>query len=73
MVPLNELTGTGEPFIRTEKHERDFQRLKKRLTTALILALSNGTEGFSIYNDVSHQGLGCILMQHGKVFAYASQ
>ncbi|RVW31995.1 Transposon Tf2-12 polyprotein [Vitis vinifera] len=29
--------------------------------------------GFVVYSDVSHQGLGCVLMQHGKVVAYASR
>jgi hypothetical protein len=27
---------------------------------------------FSIYCDVSGQGLGCVLMQDGRVVAYAS-
>ena len=26
-----------------------------------------------IYSDASHKGLGCVLMQHGKVIAYASR
>ena len=26
-----------------------------------------------VYSDVSRQGLGCVLMQHGKVVAYASR
>jgi len=25
-----------------------------------------------VYSDASRQGLGCVLMQHGKVVAYAS-
>ncbi|RVW77095.1 Transposon Ty3-I Gag-Pol polyprotein [Vitis vinifera] len=29
--------------------------------------------GFVVYSDASHQGLGCVLMQHGKVVAYASR
>ncbi|RVW15017.1 Transposon Tf2-12 polyprotein [Vitis vinifera] len=28
---------------------------------------------FVVYSDVSRQGLGCVLMQHGKVVAYASR
>ncbi|MGI4673420.1 Ty3/Gypsy family RNase HI domain-containing protein [Klebsiella pneumoniae] len=26
-----------------------------------------------MYSDASHKGLGCVLMQHGKVIAYASR
>ena len=26
-----------------------------------------------VYSDASHQDLGCVLMQHGKVVAYASR
>ena len=28
--------------------------------------------GFIIYSDASRKRLGCVLMQHGKVIAYAS-
>ncbi|GFS33112.1 hypothetical protein Acr_00g0026380 [Actinidia rufa] len=35
--------------------------------------LPSGTDGFTIYSDASHRGLGCILMQHGKVIAYTSR
>ena len=37
------------------------------------MALPQGTEGFVIYSDASRQGLGCVLMQHGRVIAYASR
>jgi hypothetical protein len=30
-------------------------------------------KGFDVYYDVSQQGLGCVLMQEGKVVAYASR
>ena len=26
-----------------------------------------------MYSDASHQGLGCVLMQHGRVVAYTSR
>nr|GFC93816.1 putative reverse transcriptase domain-containing protein [Tanacetum cinerariifolium] len=29
--------------------------------------------GFQIYSDASKKGLGCVLMQHGKVIAYSSR
>jgi hypothetical protein len=30
-------------------------------------------KGFDVYCDASWQGLGCVLMQEGKVVAYASR
>jgi hypothetical protein len=47
--------------------------LKKRLITAPILILPSGTEGFVVYSDASRKGLGCVLIQHGKVVAYTSR
>ncbi|KAL2471422.1 putative reverse transcriptase domain-containing protein [Abeliophyllum distichum] len=37
------------------------------LTSAHILTIPNGNEGFTIYSDTSKHGLGCVLMQHGKL------
>ena len=43
------------------------------MTTAPILAILEGTEGFMIYSDASKMGLGAVLMKHNKVIAYASR
>ncbi|RVW90715.1 hypothetical protein CK203_046458 [Vitis vinifera] len=32
-----------------------------------------GSRGFVVYSDASHEGLGCVLTEHGKVVAYASR
>jgi hypothetical protein len=48
-----------------------FQELKKRLTTAPILVMPDMEKAFSIYCDASGQVLGCVLMQPGRVVAYA--
>nr|GEV57809.1 hypothetical protein [Tanacetum cinerariifolium] len=50
-----------------------FEKLKKRLVSAPILTLPSGSGGFHIYSDALKKGLGCVLMQHGKVIAYASR
>ena len=42
------------------------------MTTAPILTLSEGSDGYVIYCDASRVGLGCVLMQRGKVIAFAS-
>ena len=39
--------------------------------TAPVLTLPDEKGNFMIYSDASHKGLGCVLMQHGKVIAYA--
>ena len=36
-----------------------------------MLTIPSGTGGFVIYSDASQKGLGCVLMQNGKVVAYA--
>ncbi|WMV24793.1 hypothetical protein MTR67_018178, partial [Solanum verrucosum] len=57
----------------SEACEKLFQELKDRLTSASVLTLSEGTNGFVVYCDASRVGLGYVLMQSGKVIAYASR
>ncbi|GJW84981.1 putative reverse transcriptase domain-containing protein [Tanacetum coccineum] len=45
----------------------------KKLCSAPILALPEGSEDFVVYCDASHKGLGAVLMQREKVIAYASR
>ncbi|KAA0060385.1 ty3-gypsy retrotransposon protein [Cucumis melo var. makuwa] len=51
---------------------RSFQELKQKLVSAPVLIVPDGSGSFVIYSDASKKGLGCILMQQGKVVAYAS-
>ncbi|GKA12485.1 putative reverse transcriptase domain-containing protein [Tanacetum coccineum] len=44
-----------------------------KLCNAPVLALPDGPEDFVVYCDASGIGLGCVLMQRGKVIAYASR
>ncbi|WVZ89942.1 hypothetical protein U9M48_036287 [Paspalum notatum var. saurae] len=50
-----------------------FQTLKKLLTSAPVLAQSDVTKPFDVYCDASGNGLGCVLIQEGRVIAYASR
>ena len=72
-TPLTKLTRKNEKFIWNEKCEESFQELKRRLTTAPVLVLPDDQGNFVIYSDASYKGLGCVLMQHDKVIAYASR
>jgi hypothetical protein len=40
---------------------------------APILSLLESGKRFTVYTDASHIGLGCVLMQDGKVIAYGSR
>ncbi|GKE13001.1 putative reverse transcriptase domain-containing protein [Tanacetum coccineum] len=53
--------------------ELAFQTLKDKLCNAPVLALPDRPEGFVVYGDTSGLGLDCVLMQRGKVIAYASR
>ncbi|GJX86506.1 putative reverse transcriptase domain-containing protein [Tanacetum coccineum] len=56
-----------------EEQELAFQTLKDKLCNAPVLALPDGPEYFMVYCDASRIRLGCMLMQRGKVIAYASR
>ncbi|GJZ74458.1 putative reverse transcriptase domain-containing protein [Tanacetum coccineum] len=56
-----------------EEQELAFQTLKDKLCNAPVLALLDGPEDFVVYCDASGIGLGCVLMQRGKVIAYTSR
>ena len=53
--------------------ERAFQELKRRLTSAPILIVLEKGHRYTMYCDASKDGLGCVLMQSGKVVAYGSK
>ena len=72
-TPLTQLTRKGTPFVWSPACEDSFQNLKQRLVTAPVLTVPDGSGSFVIYSDASKKGLGCVLMQKGKVVAYASR
>ncbi|WP_369294444.1 ribonuclease H family protein, partial [Klebsiella pneumoniae] len=47
--------------------------MKKRLTSAPVLVIPDNSGGFAVYCDALHQGLGCVLMHHGRVIASGSK
>ncbi|GJW83313.1 putative reverse transcriptase domain-containing protein [Tanacetum coccineum] len=54
-----------------EEQELAFQSLKDKLCDGPVLALPGGPKDFVVYCDAFGIGLGCVLMQRGKVIAYA--
>ena len=72
-APLTRLTRKGIKFMWSEACEKSFQELKTRLTTALVLIILERGLNYTVYCDASRDGLGCVLMQEGKVMAYGSR
>src|SRR3954463_8838417 len=71
--PMTELLKKDKKFAWSEGCELSFQELKKRLVTAPVLCMPDLEKDFQVYCDASHHGLGAVLMQEGKVVAYASR
>ncbi|GJS07861.1 putative nucleotidyltransferase, ribonuclease H [Tanacetum coccineum] len=69
--PLTSLTQKNQKYVWGVEQEEAFQTLKNNLCDAPILMLPDGVEDFVVYYDASNQGLGCVLMQRGKVIDYA--
>ncbi|WVZ70557.1 LOW QUALITY PROTEIN: hypothetical protein U9M48_019216 [Paspalum notatum var. saurae] len=65
--PMTSLLEKGVPFIWTKERQAAFDELKKRLTTAPVLTLPDLTKSFTVYCNASKEGLGCVLMQEGKM------
>ena len=72
MKPLTSLLEKGKEFVWSDECQASFEELRRRLTTAPVLAMSDIHKSFDIYCDASRQGLGCMLIQEGHVIAYAS-
>ena len=70
---MTHLTQKGVKFEWDLNCERSFQELKKRLTSAPVLIIPERDRGYTVYCDASREGLGCVLMQDGKVVAYGSR
>jgi len=70
--PMTSLLQKDHKFASTEECEVAFRTLQKLLTTAPILAQPDIEKTFDVFCDASRNGLGCVLMQEGRVIAYAS-
>nr|GFB66008.1 putative reverse transcriptase domain-containing protein [Tanacetum cinerariifolium] len=70
--PLSKLTQKNKPFVWGNNEKEEFQTLKRKLCSAPILSLPEGSEDFVVYCDASLRGFRVVLMQRKKVIAYAS-
>jgi hypothetical protein len=71
--PMTELLKKGLKFVWSEACEKAFHTLRQHLTSALVLVQPYNSKPFEVFCDASGTGLGCVLMQEGRVIAYASR
>ena len=70
---MTRLTRNEVKFDWDDRCDEAFQELKRRLTSAPILIVPDRGQGYTVYCDASRAGLGCVLMQSGRVVAYGSR
>jgi hypothetical protein len=71
--PITELLKNHVKFVWSFECNKAFEELKKLMTTSPVLAQPNIEKVFDVYCDALGIGIGCVLMQEGRVIAYASR
>lgn len=70
--PITKLLKNNVKFNWTSECNEAFERLKKLLITAPVLAQPDIEKSCDVYCDASGTCIRCVLMQEGRVIAYAS-
>jgi hypothetical protein len=65
--PITELLKNNVKFVWSPECKKAFPTLKKLLTTAPVLAQLDIEKPFDVYCDASGTGIGCVLMQEGRL------
>ena len=72
-APMTRLLQKNVKFEWSEKCQASFENLKAFFTEAPVLTQPTYGKEYVIFSDASLNGLGCVLIQEGKVVAYASR
>ncbi|KAA3466044.1 DNA/RNA polymerases superfamily protein [Gossypium australe] len=65
--PMTKLLQKNVQFVWSNECHQSFDQLKRMLTEALVLTQPKFGKEFVVYNDALFSGLGCVLMQAGKL------
>ena len=63
MSPIHELNKANKPFAWTERADRAFQKIKKRLSSPPVISFPGFSRMFTLNTDASDVACGAILMQ----------
>ncbi|KAJ8751348.1 hypothetical protein K2173_016539 [Erythroxylum novogranatense] len=55
-APMTKLLRKNQKFIWTDECQKSFEELKHRLTSAPVLILPSGDDGYTVYGDASRKG-----------------
>ena len=72
-APMTRLLQKNVRFEWSKKCQSSFEKLKEFLTEAPILTQPTYGKEYVIFSNASLNGVRCVLMQEGKVVAYASR
>ena len=67
---MTRLTRKEVEFEWDDRCEEASKEFKRRLTSPPILIVPDRGQGYTVYCDASSAGMGCVLMQSGRVVAY---
>ena len=70
-LPMTKLIRKNVKTIWSDECEESFILLKEKWVSSTVLIILDGSEDMVIYSDASLRGLGCLLMQRGRVGNYA--
>ncbi|XP_040931859.1 uncharacterized protein [Gossypium hirsutum] len=68
-LPMTKLLQKNVPFVWDDQCLGSFEKLKQMLNEAPVLTFPESGKDFIIYSDAFLNGLGCVLVQYGKVIA----
>jgi hypothetical protein len=71
--PMTALLAKKVEFKWTPACQESFEMWKPKLIISLVFIPRDVHKPFSVYCDASYTGLGCVLMQEGRVVAYLSR
>ena len=72
-ISTHQIAQKNVKFEWNDKCQASFEKLKQLLIEAPLLTQPTPSKEYTLYSDASRIGLGCVLMQDGKVVAYLSR
>lgn len=71
--PLRDLLKKDNLFVWTESHSKVVQKIKNEIVNSITLQHFDPNKAITLQTDASQNGIGCCLMQDGKIVSCASR